>query len=373
MAAPARTTQSLALVAADGAAASARATQSLVLVASAGGAARTTQSLVLLACEGPEQAAAQTTQSLALLACEGPEAAAARVTQATVLVAAPSPAPSRVTQGNILVAADRDTTGPNITQALVLVCSEDAAAAVEGPRTTQSLVLVASEGAASPRVTQALVLLASGPSCPDTRDGIRSFGLREITDRVLECLGEQTSSPTYWTRAEIGRMANDAAREFCRRTRMLEEIYTATTAVGTTEYPLPATMMKPHRVFLDGATLPAVTALELDLYRDNWQGQSGEVHAYVQNHQAIILDQSPTEAEALQVWGYSRPTDMEDACDDAGTPAWTHQALVFMTAARALEKGGEQQNEELAAAYRALGESYITLASGYVAQKAGEA
>lgn len=374
MAAPARTTQSLALVAADGAAASARVTQSLVLVAGDGAqAARVTQALALVACDGNQNA--RVTQSLVLLASEGPEASAVNVTQSVVLVAAPSPAPSRATQANVLLACDRDTTGPRVTQSLVLVASEDAAVAVEGPRITQGTVLVASEGTASPRVTQALVLLASGPSCPDTREGIRSFGLRELTDRVLECLGEQTSAPTYWTRAEIGRYLNDAAREFVRRTKVLEAVYSATTAIGTAEYTLPAVTMQVGKVFLDGVSLPNVTKWERDRTHGDWEGQSNKISAYItsqQNQRTIMLDQEPTEAEALSVWTKIRPTDMTDACDDAGTPNWSHQALVFMAAARALGKGGEQRNDALAAAYAGMAEPYIALQAGLVGHRSGE-
>lgn len=372
MAAPTRTTQSLALVAA-GASPSTRDTQSLALVAAgASPSVNVTQGLALVACQGGTSGT-RSTQGLTLVAHGATPGV--RATQNLVLVAAPSPQPSRVTQAIVLIAGAKDSTGPNVTQSLLLVCSEDAAAAVEGSRITQGTVLVACDTDEGPRVTQALALVAAGPSCPATREGIRSFGLRELTDRVLESLGEDTAAPTYWTRAEVGRYLNDAAREFVRRTKVLEAVYDTTTVVGQTEYTLPAVTMQVSRVFLDDVSLPNVTKWERDRTHGNWEGQSNKARAYItsqQNQRTIMLDQEPTEAEALSVWTKIRPTDMETNCDDSGTPIWSHQALVFMAAARALAKGGEQRNDALAAAYAGMAEPYIALQAGLVGHRSGE-
>jgi hypothetical protein len=376
MAAPARTTQSLVLAAADGADASARVTQSLVLAAIAGGVPNVTQALALVACEGPEAAAPFVTQSLALLACEGPEAAAANVTQSLVLVAAPSPAPSRVTQVNILLAADRDTTGPNATQCLILICSEDAAVAVEGPRITQATALLACDrDTTGPFVTQSLCLVASGPTCPAALTSY-ILGLREMTDRTLRMLGEQTTAPMYWTRAEIGRYLNDANREFVRRTKVLESIVSSTTVVGQDEYTLASTVMGIIRVFVDDRSIPNTTRLELDYERGNWEGQSSRhVRSYVTSQMAprtIKFDTSPSVAEDLDVWVFSLPDELEDACDAPDAPAWSHLALCYMAASRALAKGGETRDPLRSKAYAAIADEYVTLMQGHVAIRSGE-
>lgn len=371
MAAPTRSTQSLALVAA-GSPPSTRTTQSFALVAAgASPSVNATQALALVACE----AGSGTRVTTALTLVAHGAAPSVRTTQNLILVAAPSPQPSRVTQALVLIAGASSNTGPNITQGLVLICSEDAAPVVEGSRVTQALALVACDTDEGPRVTQALVLVASGPSCPATREGIRSFGLRELTDRVLENLGEDTAAPGYWTRAEVARYLNDAAREFVRRTKVLEAVYSTTTVLGQAEYELPAVTMQVSKVFLDGVSLPNVTKWERDRTHGNWEGQSNKTRAYIttqQNQRTIMLDQEPTEAEALSVWTKIRPTDMETNCDDSGTPIWSHQALVFMAAARALAKGGEQRNDALAAAYAAIADDYVELQRGFVAVRSGE-
>jgi hypothetical protein len=364
MAAPARTTQSLALVAADAAAASARVTQSLVLVASAGGGAAVTQALVLLASEGPEQAAARTTQSLVLVASEGPEAAVVRATQSVVLVAAPSPAPSRVTQGNILVAADRDTTGPRVTQTLVLVCSEDAAAAVEGPRTTQSLVLVGSEGAATPRVTQALVLVANGPSCPDASEG--GFGIRELGRRVVRMLGEHPTTAGYWQAAEINRLINMAMVDIVRDTKMYEFISTQTTA-SESRYETPANAMQVFRAFLADVRIRPTTAWELDRERGDWEDSDTPARYYVNVPGAVVLDAIPDAGETLALWVTGVPDPLESVCDEPPGPPWWHLAIAYRAASMALGKYGEQGNPALSRAYRGISDDYARLLSAHVA------
>jgi hypothetical protein len=366
MAAPARTTQSLALLACEGPEAAAiNATQSLVLIASAGGTPVVTQSLALLACGGPEQQAAFVTQSLALIACEGPEALTVNATQSLVLVAAPSPAPSRVTQVNILVAADRDTTGPTITQALILVCSEDAAAAVEGPRITQGTVLLACDrDTTGPVVTQALALVASGPTCPDASEG--GFGLRELGRRVIRMLGEMQATDGYWTVAEIHRLVSMAMVDIVRDTKMYEFIDTQTTTAET-RYELPAGAMQVFRAFLGDARIRPVTAWELDRERGDWEGSDTTARYYVNVPGAVVLDGVPDAGVSLALWVTGVPDALEDVCDEPPGPTWWHLAVAYRAASLALSKYGEQGNRPLARAYRAISDDYASLLAAHVA------
>jgi hypothetical protein len=322
-----------------------RATQSVVLAATASApSVRDTNSLVLVA------------------AGNNPPV---RSTQALVLVAAPSPSPTRVTQALALIAGDRDNSGPNVTQSLVLVAGGDAAAAVEGSRVTQAVVLLACETDEGPRVTQSLVLVASGPQCPDASDG--GFGIRELGWRVMRMLGEHPTTAGYWQTAEINRLINMAMVDIVRDTKMYEFVSTQTTTAGETRYETPENAMQVFRAFLSDVRIRPTTAWELDRERGDWEDSDTPARYYVNVPGAVVLDAIPDAGETLALWVTGVPDPLESVCDEPPGPPWWHLAIAYRAASMALGKYGEQGNPALSRAYRGISDDYARLLSAHVA------
>jgi len=363
LAAPARNTQSLALLLCDGAAAAANVTQSLALVNDQGaGQARSTQALAAVVDAGAGQARA--TQLLAYPVAGG--AGQARATQNLILVVAPAPQPARVTQALALPVCSGDTDGDadeaRTTQNLVYVVAEDGAPI--GANVTQSLVLVAGEYPdQEARVTQSLVYVVNDPQCPDVYEGYLSSGLRDLTRRVFRLLGEDTDEPTYWSTAEVERLINSAAISLERETRVYEFVYSTSTVVGQTRYLLPENAMTVKRVFLEDKRMEPRTPVEMDVERPGWEQIEDEIKHYVQKDNAsITLGHMPTAVEDLVVWCVgTRSTPLSSPCDTSELPTWMHPAIPLKAAAMALSGYGERRNLPLSKAYDAMAGDYVSL------------
>lgn len=381
-----RTTQEVVLAVAASAATAAT-TQELVLALQTGGVARTTHEVVLALSAG---GVARTTQELAL-AVAAPTGRI-RTTQNLVLVLAPPPAPSRTTQESVLTVSESEAEA-RTTQELILVLREPPAPArttqeatlavatspaaaqttqelvlvlgthsTQTARTTQNLVLaIESLNDLAARTTQQVVLIVGNKHCDADSDGCGRYTFERLKDRTLRMLGEDPDHPVYWTDAEIGRLVNDAYTELAIQSRAYETEQSTTTTIDEAEYELDAGNFAVRRVSYDGAFLRNVTKLEMDLGRGAW-GEQGEVWGYVTTQQpplSIRLVEVPDEEAELVVWATGVPEALEDRCDAPELPAWTHQAIVFGAASRALRKPGEMRSLELSAVYRGIYEDYL--------------
>lgn len=119
------------------------------------------------------------------------------------------------------------------------------------------------------------------PFTPD--DAPCSIGLSFATLKttVLKMLGEDTTTPVYWTSDECGRYINDAYREFAKETGCLETwesiAITANTGSGTLSDFVGPIM----RVVFDDRRLESTTNFELDRLESNWENRVGYVSNYV--------------------------------------------------------------------------------------------
>lgn len=301
--------------------------------------------------------AARATQSaVVVLAKSGQNRS--RVTQSAVIALTWPACPSRATQSAVVILADNGPTTSAVTQSLVVIlCNQQE---IEGLRTA--------------RVTQSAVVVLVDTSCVDLL-GTWYLSWRDLRRRTLVLLGEDPSSPVYWTIAEIGRYVNDAYLAICRDTKVLEFIESTATIAGTAEYMLTNYVLQIKRIFLDDWTLPNVTAWERDREFGNWQGQSNKIRGYItsqQNNRRVLLDQTPTAVEDMDVWAVMLPDTLEDRCDAPEIPQWTHPAIAFKAASRALRKYGEPRNVALADAYDAMADDYLSQLVKLIGNRIGE-
>lgn len=393
MAAPTRTTQSLVVVPAApttaardtqavvlevGAGGKPRATQTAALAVTTGGKTRDTQSLALAVTVGgktrasqtvvlvlaPRPAPARDTNSLVLTT--GASTATAQLTQSVALVLFHPPSPALATQSLSLVTA---ATGATIlaTQSLALtLASVDEGSA---SRSTQSLLLALGhqEDTGEARLTQSLLLLLKQSACDESC----GLSLDTLRQRVLKLLGEDTGFPDYWRHLEIERLVNDAYIALARDTRAYEFVDTQPVVAGTEQYTFGSDVIQIRRVFVDDEPVRNVTKLEMDQARRQW-GNRGVVWGYVSTQQApltIRLVEVPQADGTLDVWAAGIPAPMSGRCDIPALPSWSHQAIVFGAASRALRKHGEMRSLSLSDAYAGIYEHYRTALSGYVQQR----
>lgn len=173
----------------------------------------------------------------------------------------------------------------------------------------------------------------------------------------------------------MGRYVNDAYIQICRETKVLEGIESMATVVGTPEYDLSQNVLQIKRVFLDDTVLPNRTKWERDREYGNWEGQSNGIGAYLtsqQNNRTFRFDQYPTGVKDVDVWHVRLPNVLETECEPPEVPAWIHPAIAFKAAAKALNKYGEMRNPQLAAAYEAIANDYLSLLNRFISNRIGE-
>ena len=233
-------------------------------------------------------------------------------------------------------------------------------------------------GVEQARVTRAVVEVAV-PYVADTDCvewvGTRTLSFQELRRRVLRLLGEDVTTPTYWTITEIGGYVSDAYLRICRDTKALEEVEGVTTVIGTSEYVLSERAMQIKRVFLDDWSLPNVTKWERDRQWGNWEGQSGKIKGYItsqQNNRTFRFDQVPSAAGSAEVWTVRVPPALEEICDGPELPEWSHMGIAYLAAATALRKNGDMKNIPASEAYAAMAGDYIGVLKGLVANRSGE-
>lgn len=303
---------------------------------------------------------------------------------------------TNVTSSLVLVLCDRDEGNTNVTHSLAIAVADKDVGYV---RTTQENILVlcnqttqkvrvtstpllvvgvetATAGRANVRVTQSLVLLVvgGGGGCPDLL-GTWSLSFPQLIERTLRLLGEDVDTPTYWSEATIGRHVNDAYIAICRDTKVLEFIEEITAVADTAEYGLTDNLLQVKRVFVNGFGIPNKTKLELDRFEPGWESRTRKARGYVttqHDNRRMSLDAIPTAGDEIDVWAVRLPDRMSDDCDTPEIPEWSHPAIPFMAAARALDTYGEHGNRELSAAYSSIAVDYMTALRSLVGHRVGE-
>lgn len=239
-------------------------------------------------------------------------------------------------------------------------------------RSTRVLTEIACTGGFG-RSTRVCVEVAS-PYIPDTECedwlGTRVLSFQELRRRVLVALGEDSTDPEFWTVSEVGRLVNDAYREVVRNTSAVEAIESHTTD-GTSAYELDPMATKVHRVFLDDVVIPNVTNIEQDGMKPGWGQDGREVRGYLTSGQnrSVYLDSPPDSGLTLDVWTSTGVEDMSGICDAPSIPAWSHNSIVFLAAAKGLRKHGDQRDTAMADVYADIALEYTSLMKSVIADR----
>ena len=111
-------------------------------------------------------------------------------------------------------------------------------------------------------------------------------------------------------------------------------------------------------------------------------GSDGKTRAYacILAHTSATATNKPASGSAwetywvplaLMVWCVKNPALMED-CDEPELPPWSHLAIAFLAASKALTKRGEMRNLDVSQVYAAIAGDYVAMLKGLVAQRAPE-
>jgi len=244
--------------------------------------------------------------------------------------------------------------------------------------------------------------------------------LAQLRARTYRALGVTSTTPIFWTDAEINRLLNDAYIEVVKRTGALEIRHTVSTESGTSTYTLPSTVGRTMRVTYDDHKILPFTSFEFDRSVSNWENSTGVPTHYTidGNDRTVRLWKTPDTASTAKVWAKKVPRawsivdgelgtvvdiDRPDGSDtyafsselgvvidiDGGTdtysfsaelgavtdieapdetlqkdsdvpllPAYSHLGLVFAAASRALRKRGASRNIPLAKTYAGMAKDY---------------
>jgi len=97
-----------------------------------------------------------------------------------------------------------------------------------------------------------------------------------IIDRVLTRLGESTTSPNFWTRAELLNYLDEGQKEFVKETEILTQKAIIEIVANQAQYALPTDMIRPVRVLYNDKTeIIPYSPLELDLNDTSWEADTG--------------------------------------------------------------------------------------------------
>ena len=117
--------------------------------------------------------------------------------------------------------------------------------------------------------------------------------------------------------------------------------------------------------------------------RVTYEGSDGITRAYYAYDTIVAGDAAFYEPEVgsdwtdvwkpipMMVWAIMNPPELTE-CDEPLLPPWTHIALCFAAAARALRKYGEQRNDQLADVYEAMAADFAKALKSHVGNRTPE-
>ena len=125
---------------------------------------------------------------------------------------------------------------------------------------------------------------AEGDACPLQyqcyKDCPEGMSLPELRGRTLEMLGEDPSSPVYWSADEIDRHVNDTYITAARDTKAIEYVEGIVLTSGEAQASLSDQVGQILRVTWDDYVIPNTTPWELDRGQTHWETQTGYIDRY---------------------------------------------------------------------------------------------
>lgn len=167
----------------------------------------------------------------------------------------------------------------------------------------------------------------------------------EIRDRILTGLNESTSSPVFWTTAQMNAVMDEGAEVLAEEAAAIKRTAITTLRPGTLYYTtrgIASDMMAPYRLWLHATNrkLTAVHWSQLDRFHERWQEVTGlpEVWAPV-SWDFFALYPHPAEAGGvLRVDYLAWPRALTSDSDRPEFMESDHDALVLYGVYRGLLK-----------------------------------
>jgi hypothetical protein len=188
---------------------------------------------------------------------------------------------------------------------------------------------------------------------------IRKTLANAITD-TLTTLKESTTTPAFWTRAEVASKIIDAIKEVAWKAKLWRYTEEIGLSHDVRTYMWPSGIVQILRVEYDDKKIPFTTSLELDIYDDNWKTREGAPVAIftdlvtIEEFEVYRLPDADSYTVDVYYIGYP-PTDIMEGTEAEELPApfcYYYDPLMNYAVWKCLAKEGETQNLPKAQIYR---------------------
>ena len=176
----------------------------------------------------------------------------------------------------------------------------------------------------------------------------------QIQTRILQRLDEDSTSPAYYSPAEVLSKINEGQQLFALLTLCLEKSGTFTLTAATTFHHLLGTLKDfivplKIRVTSGGARVTANTLAELDALDASWQKTTGTPTRYnVTGIDLLALNKQPSGTPTLTITYAHAPATLTAAANTPAIPPEYHMALVdYGIHALRVKEGGAEFIESL--------------------------
>lgn len=158
----------------------------------------------------------------------------------------------------------------------------------------------------------------------------------ELRTRILEALNVSTTSPVFWTTAEVNEIINEAQEAFAEEAQAVHRTVLTTLRTGASYYTarsVAADMMAPYRLWVQDTNrrLVCVSLDQLDRYHERWLEVTGtpEVWVPMSWDWFAVYPAVATGGGVLRVDYIAWPRDLEDDEDRCEFIETDQEALMF--------------------------------------------
>jgi hypothetical protein len=142
--------------------------------------------------------------------------------------------------------------------------------------------------------------------------------LEELVVAVREDLLDDAVLPYLWSNSQLVRYANDAVKEACKRSILLQKNYTVPVLPGKGNYTIHPSIHTLLLAKLNTQTMPLTqtTDAALSAIHPNWRDQTGTPTQFVRIRHTLRLYPLPIEADVMALESSNIPDDDFDFEED---------------------------------------------------------
>lgn len=151
----------------------------------------------------------------------------------------------------------------------------------------------------------------------------------DVVKRVQRQFGDEAS--VQIDENDIIRWINDCAKEIAVQNDLGAAVATQNSVIGQNLYTAPADMLAIRSIYYNSQKLDFYSRAEYDAYVNNndpQELQSGDPVLYTRHVNDLLLYPKPSSVQAIKIWYFQRPTEVDDVADTLPFAAEYHIRMV---------------------------------------------